>query len=122
MDVNTAMRFFTQKSDASDTTVLTVFLDDQIIAGVTRRQAPVELRPSVELTSNQPAITFLDSSGKKYTHDLASVKREGIRWLHLSIRVSEQFAAQVDALLNNALAVSEQEFKSMKAKGLRLTL
>jgi hypothetical protein len=89
-----------------DTTILTALLGTQEIARITHRQAPVELRPSVPITSD--TLTFIDSRAKAYNYDLSSIRRERAKWLHISIRVSDQFTAQMDGLVNDTSSVPEQ--------------
>lgn len=97
--------------------LLSVAMDGAEICVI--RGVPVEEKPSVELSSRSPVLTFTDSSGCKQSHDLTSVVDEGCSWIHLSVRVSAGYACQADCLINDEERVDETALHRGEVKGIR---
>lgn len=93
-------------------TVLLATSGGQELARVTSADVPAERTPAIELVGDHPDLTFTDSQGQSYSHDLTSARDEGFQWLHPSIRVSAKFAAEADGLLSNSpdAKVAQEEF------------
>ena len=107
--------FFNRKTKQAP--LLVVDVDGRVICEI--HQAPVEETPSARLESRNPILTFTDSAGTKYSHDLSSVVQEGGSWVHLSVRVHETYACEADCLINTSSTVDESAFEKGEAKGIR---
>jgi len=98
-------------------TLLTVSLDASEIALI--YNVPVEERHAIKLESQHPILTFTDSDGRRYSHDLTSVKNEGFSWLHLSVRVHDTYTCQADCLISNSSEGDAAAFQKGEIKGIR---
>ena len=101
-------------------TILTVRAGAMIIAEVADKPLPIEITPTVDLSSAGSLIKMVDSNGLEYGYDLGSAVEEGARFAHFSIRVSDGFAAEADCLLSASPVLSLEEFKRYEVKGIRL--
>jgi hypothetical protein len=94
-------------------TILIVSSGGTEIARVSSADVPARHCPSLELSADDPTLTFTDSEGQSYVHDLSSALAEGLPWVHLDVRVSQRFAAEADCLLSASPSseVAEEEFR-----------
>ena len=98
--------------------LLTVALNGMTVCTIT--QAPGEERPpAAPLLSDQTVLSFIDSAGRSYDHDLSTVFQEGLSWLHLAIRVGRGFECQADCLIHTSYAVAEDAFSKGEVKDIR---
>jgi hypothetical protein len=103
---------FLRKKTPATPAVLTVTLGGNEVGRVTQDELPTHKQMSLQIPSGQPELTFTDSQGQSYAHNLASALDEGLPWLHLDLRVSTQFAGEADALLSASPSdkVATEEF------------
>ena len=111
------MGFGIFKRNKKQTPLLIVTLEGRDICTI--YHIPVEERPIVDLKSQNPILTFTDSEGTKYNHDLSSVVQEGCTWLHLSIRVHEGYACEADCLIHTSDQLDASAFHTGQVKGVR---
>lgn len=97
--------------------ILTVELDGKVLCSVS--QVPVEEVPSARLESVNPILTFVDSAGRRYNHDLSSVVQERGGWIHLSVRVHDSYACEADCVISSSSKVDEAAFGKGEIKGIR---
>lgn len=71
-------------------------------------KASTETCYSLELNSNEPTLIFEDQK-TSYRYDMGSMIEEGLRWVHLSVRVHSNYACQADCLLNDSSQVPSRE-------------
>lgn len=100
------------KKRPSGPTVLTVTLDGAEVCRIAQDAVSARHKQSIALQSEQPQLHFTDSAGQTYIHDLTAFRAQGLRWLHLDVRVSDRFAAEADGLLSasGSAKVAEAEF------------
>lgn len=111
------MPFGVFKRDKQQSPLLSVAVDGTEFCVIHR--IPAEEKPSVDLTSSSPMLTFTDSRGRKQSHDLTSVVAEGCSWIHLSVRVHDGHVCQADSLINMERTVDEAAFGRGEVKGIR---
>jgi hypothetical protein len=90
--------------------ILAVWLNNSCISSFSRNEVPVERRFPVELTTPNSALNFIDSNNFKTTFDLSALSPDHVRFLHLSVRISQNFAVQPDALLSQTASVPQDDF------------
>jgi hypothetical protein len=97
--------------------LLKVSLDGQELCSIGK--VPIEELPVVQLKSDNPQLVFRDSDDVEYVHNLASVVDEGCTWIHLSVRLHEEYACQADCLIHNSQKIEESAFQKGLVKGIR---
>jgi hypothetical protein len=82
-------------------------------------RGPSEKRIVCKLAQPAAVLQLEDADNKVYRYDLASAVREGFCWAHVSVRVSEDFACQSDAILSKSNDDPQERFRSGTACGIR---
>lgn len=80
--------------------ILTVHLGSAELCTLQKEALPLEKNITAEIPSKLPTLTFKDSQGKDRKFDLATALADKERWLHLCIRISENFVCQIDCILS----------------------
>lgn len=99
--------------------ILAVWLNDSCISSFSRDEIPVEKRFSVELTTPASALNFIDSNNLKISFDLSSLNLDHVRFIHFSVRISQHFAVQPDALLSQTASVAPDAFSKGEVNAIR---
>jgi hypothetical protein len=97
--------------------LVSVKLDGKQLCAIDR--VPIEELPSARLESHNPVLTFTDSAGTSYVHDLTSVVQERGSWIHLSIRVHDSYACEADCFINRSSKIDDAAFGKGEIKGIR---
>ncbi len=103
---------FLRKNHSS---LLTVLLNGKDICQISKAEIPCEKRISVSIPSMNGKLVFQDISGKRFVHSLSYEKG----WLHLSIRVHQNLACQVDCLVGKTEKDNEGDFAKGEIEGIR---
>ena len=106
-------------ADRRSSPLLTVLLADRVIATIGHDEVPVELLPAVHLQPTDRTLRFRDETGDTRSFGIASIREEGGRVLHLSIRVGANHAVQVDGVVTADDGDPAETFEKGKAKGVR---
>jgi hypothetical protein len=80
--------------------ILRVHLGSSELCAIPRNALPIEKYITAEIPSHRPGIIFKDSQGKERSFDLATALADHEPWIHLCIRISENFVCQIDCILS----------------------
>jgi hypothetical protein len=80
--------------------ILSVYLGSKELCSVPKDALPLEKNITAEIPGDRPILTFQDSQGKDRSFDLATALADKEPWIHLCIRISENFVCQVDCILS----------------------
>ena len=92
-----------------------ILLNGKQVAVVSDEKLPVEKRISFQLTNQSSILLFRDTAGLSHDHLLNFEKG----WIHVSIRVHPNLACQADCLVSESEKISETDFKTGAANGIR---
>jgi hypothetical protein len=80
--------------------ILTVKLGSKELCTIQKDALPLEKNMTAAIPSDRPTLIFQDSRGKDRIFDLATALADQERWIHLCIRISENFVCQIDCILS----------------------
>jgi len=94
--------------------ILTVLVDGQEITRVHADELPCEKTPSAAITPDS-TVSFVDADGRARVHGFGD--RTG--WAHLSVRVRETKACQVDGIVTDSEQFDPNAYGEGRATGIR---
>lgn len=93
--------------------LLRVEVDGRPVCEISRREAPCEKTPSVEINLGAE-IAFI-GAGKARRHHIG----DHSGWLHLSVRVHQNLACQADCAISQSPTLGASDLREGKAAGIR---
>ena len=94
--------------------LITVLLNDKDICEISKPEIPCEKRISAQIPT-QGELAFQDHAGKRFVHSLTYEKG----WIHLSVRVHQNLACQIDCVVSEHEMFDESDFAKGKLDGIR---
>jgi len=93
--------------------LVTVLLNGKDICQISKAEIPCEKR--ISAPDPRGEIIFQDHVGKRFVHSLNYEKG----WIHLSVRVHQNLACQIDCIVSKTEKVDESDFAKGKVDGIR---
>jgi hypothetical protein len=103
---------FLRKYTAS---IITVLLNGNKVCQISRAEIPCEKKISAPIPGIQGELVFQDHAEKRHVHFLTYEKG----WFHLSVRVHQNLACQIDCLVSEKEKYDEKDFAQGKIDGIR---